>query len=180
MEKKSAYGHQKGKIPLFLKWINDPDVCEFLEHVTVFNQIMEEKWFEAKTNGPAIELPLVIEIIAPSKPEGVENWIPIGNIAFLNYHQFNRSAEIGIMIGEKAYWDKGYGTDAMRRMCDYGFNTLNLYRIFLRVFEGNERGKNAYRKVGFVYEGTMRQARHHRGRYWNVDFMSILKPDWQK
>lgn len=171
---------EREDIPLFLKWINDPDVCEFLEHVTVFNQIMEEKWFEAKTNGPAIELPLVIEIIAPSKPEGVENWIPIGNIAFLNYHQFNRSAEIGIMIGEKAYWDKGYGTDAMRRMCDYGFNTLNLYRIFLRVFEGNERGKNAYRKVGFVHEGTMRQARYHRGRYWNVDFMSILKPDWQK
>lgn len=138
---------EREDIPLFLKWINDPDVCEFLEHVTVFNQIMEEKWFEAKTNGPAIELPLVIEIIAPSKPEGVENWIPIGNIAFLNYHQFNRSAEIGIMIGEKAYWDKGYGTDAMRRMCDYGFNTLNLYRIFLRVLRATKEEKTLIEKL---------------------------------
>lgn len=177
-EKVRLRAPEREDIPLFLKWINDPQVCEFLEHVTAFNKIMEEKWFEAKSNGPAIELPYVIEIHDPSSRE--EEWLPIGNIAFLNYHEFNRSAEIGIMIGEKACWDKGYGTDAMRRMCEYGFNTLNLHRIFLRVFEGNDRGKKAYQKVGFIYEGTMRQARYHNGQYWDVDFMSIIKPEWHQ
>jgi RimJ/RimL family protein N-acetyltransferase len=65
----------------------------------------------------------------------------------------------------------------MRLMCDYGFNTLNLHRIFLRVFEGNERGKQAYKKAGFIHEGTMRQAHFRDGRYWDVDLMSILKTD---
>ena len=82
------------------------------------------------------------------------------------------------MIGEKQFWDKGFGTEAMRRMCQYGFEELNLHRIYLRVFEGNDRGKRAYQKVGFVYEGTMREARYHRGRYWDVDFMSIIKSAW--
>ncbi|MEL7625283.1 MAG: GNAT family protein [Anaerolineaceae bacterium] len=165
---------EREDIPLFLKWVNDPEITEFLEQVTVFNRMQEETWFERVSSGPRAELPLVIEIL---QPDG-ENWLPIGNLSFMNIHPVNKSAEIGIMIGEKQYWNQGYGTEAMRRMCQYGFEDLNLHRIFLRVYEDNNRGKAAYRKVGFVHEGTMREARYHRGRYWNVDFMSIIKTDW--
>ena len=167
---------ERDDIPAFLRWVNDPEVGQFLEHFTVFNREMEEAWFESIVKGPAIELPLVIEVKIPE----TNSWFPIGNTAFMGFHQVNRSAEIGIMIGEKEYWDQGYGTEALRLMCDHGFNTLNMHRIFLRVFEGNERGKNAYRKVGFVYEGTMRQARFHQGRYSDVDIMSILQTDWKQ
>ena len=161
-------------IPVFLKWVNDPEVCEYLEHFTVLNRIHEEAWFENVSSGPRTELPLVIEVSQPNSDE----WVPIGNLSFMNIHSVHRSAEIGIMIGEKQFWNQGYGTEALRRMCQYGFEELNLHRIFLRVFEGNERGKRAYQKVGFVYEGTMRQARYHLGRYWDVDIMSIIKSDW--
>jgi len=166
---------EREDIPAFLRWVNDPEVCEYLEQYTAFNREMEESWYESVVKGPAIELPLVIEV----KTSQSDTWVPIGNTAFMGFHQVNRSAEIGIMIGEKEYWDQGYGTEALQLMCNYGFNTLNLHRIFLRVFEGNERGKKAYRKVGFVYEGTMRQARFHQGRYWDVDIMSILQSDWK-
>ena len=165
---------EREDIPLFLKWVNDPEVCEFLEHSSVLNRLQEEAWFERVSSGPRTELPLVIEIHQPDS----NDWTSIGNLSFMNIHPVNLSAEIGIMIGEKQYWDQGYGTEAMRRMCQYGFEELNLNRVFLRVYEGNERGKAAYRKVGFVYEGTMRQARFHRGRYWDIDFMSIIKSDW--
>ena len=165
---------EREDIPLFLKWINDPEVAENLEHFTVMNRVQEEAWFDVASSGPRAELPLVIEVQNPES----DDWIPIGNISFMDIHQFNRSAEIGIMIGEKQFWDKGFGTEAMRRMCQYGFEELNLHRICLRVFEGNDRGKRAYQKVGFVYEGTMREARYHRGRYWDVDFMSIIKSGW--
>lgn len=166
---------EREDIPLFLKWVNDPEVCEFLEHSSVLNRIQEEAWFESVSSGPRTELPLVIEVREPDS----YSWTPIGNLSFMNIHLIHRSAEIGIMIGEKQYWDQGYGTEAMRRMCQHGFEDLNLHRIFLRVYEGNERGKKAYRKVGFVCEGTMRQARYHHGRYWDVDFMSIIKSDWE-
>lgn len=167
---------EREDISIFLKWVNDPEVAEHLELFTVINRMQEEAWFDGKSTGNRAEMPLVIEI---RQPDG-DDWIPIGNLAFMDINPFNRSAEIGIMIGEKQYWDQGYGTEAMRRMCQYGFEQLNLHRIFLRVFEGNERGKRAYQKVGFVYEGTMREARYQHGRYWGVDFMSIIKSDWEQ
>ena len=169
---------EREDIPIFLKWVNDPEVCENLEQTTPLNRLHEEAWFERMSKGPRAELPLVIEVGQETEIAGNAEWVAIGNIAFIDIHQVNRSAEIGIMIGEKDYWGCGYGTEAMRRMCQYGFEELNLHRIFLRVFEGNQRGKRAYQKAGFVYEGTMRQARYHRGRYLDVDFMGIIKSDW--
>ena len=164
---------EKEDVPLFLKWINDPEVCEHLGQYAVMNRIQEEAWFESVSKGPRTELPLVIEI-----RQG-ENWFAIGNTSFLGIHPVNLETEIGIMIGEKEYWNQGYGTETMIRMLKYGFEELNLNRIFLRVFEGNERGKQAYRKAGFIHEGTLRQAQYHRGRYWDVDIMSILKNEWK-
>ncbi|HZK17280.1 MAG: GNAT family protein [Anaerolineaceae bacterium] len=169
---------EREDIPLFLKWVNDPDVCENLEQTTVLNRVHEEAWFENVSKGPSEELPLVIEVRQETENAEGNGWVAIGNIALIDIHQVNRSAEIGIMIGEKNYWDRGFGTEAMRRMCQYGFDELNLHRIFLRVFEGNQRGIKAYQKAGFVYEGTMRQARYHLGRYWDVDFMGIIKSEW--
>jgi RimJ/RimL family protein N-acetyltransferase len=99
---------------------------------------------------------------------------------FLPIDQKARSVEIGIMIGEKDYWNKGHGTEAMRTMCRYGFEELNLNRIWLRVFDTNPRARKAYEKAGFVYEGTLRQAEYKHGRYIDVHIMSILKSDWIK
>ena len=82
------------------------------------------------------------------------------------------------MIGEKEYWNQGYGTETMRVMCRYGFEELNLNRIWLRVYETNPRGRNAYQKAGFVHEGTLREAEYKRGRYIDVHVMSVLKSDW--
>lgn len=165
---------EREDIPLFVRWVNDPDVTEHLGRLMFMNTVKEEAWFDAVCKGPEIELPLVIEI-----RQEQDQWKAIGNISFMGFDPINRSAEIGIMIGEKEFWDQGYGTEAMRLMCDHGFNTLNLNRIELRVFEGNDRGKNAYRKVGFVHEGTLRDVRYHKGRYWDEDVMSILKQDWK-
>ena len=90
----------------------------------------------------------------------------------------DRSAEIGIMIGERQYWNRGFGTEAMRLMVQHGFENLNLHRIFLRVFETNPRGKRSYEKVGFKLEGRMREARYLKGKYIDVCLMSILKSEW--
>jgi len=68
----------------------------------------------------------------------------------------------------------------MRTMSRYGFEELNLNRIWLRVYDTNPRARKAYEKAGFVYEGTLRQAEYKHGRYIDVHVMSILKSDWIK
>ena len=63
-------------------------------------------------------------------------------------------------------------------MC-YGFETLNLNRVQLRVMEFNARAIQLYEKAGFVREGSMREAHFHKGRYWGMLLYSILRREWQ-
>jgi RimJ/RimL family protein N-acetyltransferase len=87
-------------------------------------------------------------------------------------------AFVGIGIGERELWGKGYGTDAMRVILRYGFSELNLRRVSLDVFEYNPRGIRSYEKAGFVHEGRLRQYLHRSGRRWDLLFMGILREEW--
>jgi RimJ/RimL family protein N-acetyltransferase len=92
----------------------------------------------------------------------------------------NRSAEFGIFIGDKSLWDKGYGTEVLQVFLQHAFDTLNLNRIYLRVFATNARARRSYEKVGLAAEGTMRQAVFRNGQYIDVHVMSILSSEWRK
>ncbi|MHA1647370.1 MAG: GNAT family N-acetyltransferase [Promethearchaeota archaeon] len=92
----------------------------------------------------------------------------------------NRVGSLGIMIGEKSAWNKGYGTEAMKLLVEYGFRELNMNRIELEVFASNPRAKRCYEKVGFKEEGCKRQAQFINGKYIDEYFMSIIRLEWQK
>jgi diamine N-acetyltransferase len=88
-----------------------------------------------------------------------------------HYHQ---RAEVGIRIG-KAYWQKGFGQDALRTLVDYGFRHLNLTKISLRVLADDERAVGAYRKAGFVEEGRLRDHTWYDGRRHDELVMSVIR-----
>jgi RimJ/RimL family protein N-acetyltransferase len=104
----------------------------------------------------------------------------IGNCAIHNIDSKNRTCTCGITIGEKDYHNKGYGTEAMEMLVEYGFNTLNMNRIGLTVYDFNIRAFKAYQKAGFIEEGRKRQARYHNGKYYDEIIMGILREDWEK
>lgn len=87
-----------------------------------------------------------------------------------------RSAALGIWIG-KPYWDRGYGTDAVRTLCRFGFREMNLQRIGLAVYDTNPRGRRAYEKVGFKEEGRRRRAHFVGGRHIDVIAMGLLSEE---
>ena len=163
---------EREDIPRFVAWLNDPEVGQFLSMRYPMSQAAEEHWFENMMNSPKAEQVLVIQI------RDGEVWRPIGNTSFMNVDWPNRSAEIGIFIGEKSCWNQGYGRETMRLMLKHGFETLNLHRIFLRVFEHNLRGIKAYEHAGFQHEGRMRQAQYQDGRYYDVLVMSVLEEEY--
>lgn len=160
-------------LPIFMRWLNDPEVIEGLNLYRPISLKEEEGWYERVLDTPLDERPLVIEV-----KEGNE-WIPIGTMGFNDIKWRERSAEFGIMIGEKNYWDKGYGSEATRMMLDHAFASLNLNRVYLRVFETNQRAIHAYKKIGFVTEGQLREADYREGKYLDVLIMSVLKKEWE-
>ncbi|HTP09466.1 MAG TPA: GNAT family protein [Anaerolineae bacterium] len=103
----------------------------------------------------------------------------IGLIGLYTIFWLHREAFMGIQIGERDYWGKGYGTDALRALLRYGFDELNLRRVSLSVLEGNERAMRSYEKCGFRYEGRERQVWAYDGRRWDEIFMGLLREEWQ-
>lgn len=164
---------EKTDLPKFVRWLNDPEVIENLYLYVPISLGQEENWYTRVLQNPVEEQPLAIEIRLN------EDWIPIGTLAFVSINWHDHSSEIGIAIGEKAYWNKGYGADALKLLLWYGFQTIGLNRIWLRVYEGNERGIHAYLKAGFVHEGIMRQARWKNGKFINMHIMSVLREEWK-
>ncbi|WP_270406389.1 GNAT family N-acetyltransferase [Paenibacillus timonensis] len=100
----------------------------------------------------------------------------------MNYREVNlasRRCTVGIGIGEKGYWDKGYGSDAMKALIHYLFQTMNLNRIQLETWSGNERAIRSYEKNGFVVEGRLRNETYIDGKYYDTIVMGLLREDYQ-
>jgi len=163
---------EKTDLPMLVNWLNDPEVIEFLTFNQPLSLVQEENWFQKVLSGSPDEIPLGIE----ANVEG--NWQLIGDTGFHSIHWVNRAAEIGILIGNKDFWNKGYGREALQLMVRHAFDHLNLNRVFLRVLANHARGIASYRHAGFVEEGRMRQAVFKNGRYIDVLFMSIIRQEW--
>ena len=104
---------------------------------------------------------------------------PIGEVMLADIDRRNGSAQLGIFIGETAEWGKGYGTDAVNAIVDFGFAELRLERIWLNVWTENPRAQRAYEKAGFVHEGTVRHDRFEHGVYTSGHVMAILRSEWE-
>ena len=91
-----------------------------------------------------------------------------------------RDAFVGISIGDREYWSKGYGTDAMNTLLRFAFTEINLRRVTLTVFEYNPRAIRSYEKAGFRHEGHLRQFLNREGRRWNELYMGILREEWME
>jgi RimJ/RimL family protein N-acetyltransferase len=89
------------------------------------------------------------------------------------------TAVLGISVGRKADWGKGYGTDASKVTIRYGFQELNLHRIWLDVFGYNDRAQDLYRRLGFTEEGRLREHMARDGRRHDVILMGLLRPEWE-
>ena len=151
-------GVEREDLPYFVKWLNDPEVIKGLVIFLPLSTTDEENWFESLAKLPPEEKPLAIEI-----KEG-DNWRLVGNSSFHNISLNNRCADVGIFIGDKKVWGKGYGTETMLLLLRHGFETLNLHRVSLIVYEDNLQAIRAYEKAGFIHEGRMRENRYLPGK----------------
>ena len=166
-------GVERTDVPKSFEWINDPEVNEGLAIYLPMSLQDEEHWFDQMAQREQAEKPMAIEV-----REG-EGWKLIGNCGVFNIEWMHRCAELGIMIGDKTVWNKGYGTETILLLLQHGFETLNLNRIYLRVYSTNPRAIRAYEKAGFVLEGTLREAVYKHGTYADVHIMSVLRSEWK-
>lgn len=153
-----------------VNWINDRDVARFL--ILRYPQSLEEEreWLRGTPHAGFHGVHLAIETL-----DGVH----IGNIDLRNVQPENRTAELGVMIGDKRYWSRGYGSDAVRALVGFAFRMMNLQRVYLHTYEYNNRAQQAFKKAGFTEEGRLRRHLFVDGRYWDVIVMGCLRDEFE-
>jgi RimJ/RimL family protein N-acetyltransferase len=165
---------KKSDIAYFLKWFNDPEVIQYLGMYLPMTEMSEEKFIEELgTTRATSDALFVIEVIEGASTK------PIGNCGLHRINSKDHNATFGIVIGEKDYWSKSYGTEATRLLINYGFQQLNLHRISSSAVAFNERSIKLHKKVGFREEGRLRQAMFKNGQYHDLVQFGILREEWR-
>ena len=147
----------------FTKWVNDLEVTRTL---SIFNLNINYD----------VELDIIDKI---SKDHNysiidIKNDKLIGIVGLSNIDYLHRTAEIGIFIGDKSYWNKGYGEEAMKLLLKYSFSYLNLRNVMLRVYSYNHSAIKCYEKIGFKMIGKRRNAIQFDMKEHDIIFMDIL------
>ncbi len=151
-------------------WLNDAEVTRHLRVHRPLTRMAEEAYLRKLSES---ESDVVLGIMVRE----TEQFIGVAGLHQLDPR--NRHAQFGIFVGEKSAWGKGYGTEATRLMVCHAFDTLNLNRVWLHVYEYNERAVRVYQKVGFQIEGRLRQDTFRDGRYWDTLVMAVLRDEWR-
>jgi len=158
-------------LPLYQHWLNDFDMLKLVDRR--FRPHSSEwitQWYERHASGSQDSL--LFTIIANDDAR------PVGNIALQDVDYRNRTAELGIYIGDPDARGKGFGTEAVRLMLGFGFNVLGLQNVMLRVFEYNQAAIHVYEKAGFREFGRRHQCQFMDGRFWDVVLMECVARDF--
>ena len=153
-----------------LEWFNNPEVTYFISTRYPISREQEEEWMRSNLASSFEYVRLAIE---------TRDGRHIGNLDLRGATAESRSAELGITIGDKECWNQGYGADAIITLLRFAFQEMNLNRVWLRVFEYNERAIACYQKCGFREEGRLRQDFFRHGRYWDALIMGILREEFE-
>ena len=158
------------EVEKFTEWLNDFETTDYIGRSAIITTLEgERKYFEG-SNDKNYSFFIVT----------LDNDKPIVNIGLGCYDNINRTATLGIFIGDKEYRIKGYGTEAVRLILDYGFNYLNLNNIKLDLMSFNERALKCYQKCGFKEYGRRRKCKFINGKYYDSIEMDILAEEFKE
>lgn len=102
----------------------------------------------------------------------------IGTCAIQQFDPVAHSCEIRIVIGDRAFWNRGFGREALGMLIDYAFRQFNVNRIWLSVLSNNLRAFHCFAACQFVEEGRLRQHIWNDGAYIDLVYMGLLHSDW--
>ncbi len=145
-----------------LLWANDSDLGRLVDRVKPISEIEHEAWFVHLHEN-------LHQVYFAVENQGSH----IGNIWLYDIDWRHRKAELRVLLGQQQ--GQGFGTQAIDLLCNYGFEKLNLHRIYAYVLAINPRARRAFEKVGFELEGILKQDRWATDHYTDVFVLGRLR-----
>lgn len=168
-EKVLLRAYKESDIKTATELINDKELKKYLVNAVPLPTTLwqEEEWVKSQKSSKNGEYNFAIEDIETGKY--------IGGCGIQSVNWLVRTATVGIMIGDKNYWGKGYGTDAMKVLMKFIFDDMNIRKIKLGTFSFNERAIKCYKKCGFIVEGVLKDEIFKEGKYYDEILMAAFK-----
>lgn len=155
----------------YFQWLNDQDVTRWMQNGIFPNSAESMLDYYQHTAVSRSEMVLAIVLKEDDRH--------IGNIGLHNIHPIFHSAEIGILIGEKDIWGKGYGTEAISTLAAHAFRRMNLNRVSAGAVVQNIGSIRAFEKAGFSREGISRQIYYCEAQYVDCVQLGLLRCEWE-
>lgn len=151
----------------YYRWMNDSAITQFLES-RFYPNTMENlnEYVKTKQSDPNN---LFLAIVTK------ENHCHIGNIKLGPINWIHRLAEVGVIVGEKDCWGKGYASEAISLVTKFAFDTLNLHKLIAGCYETNQASVKAFQKAGFHIEGIWKSQLYYQGGYVDNIVLAIFK-----
>jgi RimJ/RimL family protein N-acetyltransferase len=160
---------ERADAPTLQPWFNDLEVTRFTTHYLPISLPKEEEFID---KGSRSETDVILGIMLRDGDR------LIGATGLHGISARHRSCTLGISIGDKREWGKGYGSEAVRLLVGWAFSTANINRVALEVLTFNERARRCYERLGFQKEGILRQRHFCDGKFHDSIAMAILREEW--
>ena len=157
-------------VEIFTEWLNDFETTDYLGRSGMLITLDGEKKYLDENSSPEAIFVIVT----------IDNDKIIGTVSLEKINYISRCATLGIFIGYKEFRSKGYGTEAIKLILEYGFKYLNLKNIKLDLIEFNEQALNCYKKCGFKEYGRRRKCEFVDGKYYDIIEMDILNEEFNE
>ncbi|MBI4132459.1 MAG: GNAT family N-acetyltransferase [Candidatus Sungbacteria bacterium] len=151
------------------QWINDPGIREWLASFLPVTEREEEQFFSRERPNDF----LLAIVTGGQEPRH------IGNIGAHRIHLADRTAELGILIGEPDEWGKGYGTDAVLTLARYLFHELGLVKLVWQALSPNERSIRLAKRCGFEVEAVLKEEKFRHGRRVDVVRLAMFRSQFE-
>ncbi len=152
----------------YLHWMQDPDVLQYLESRWRFFTLEDLRAYVRITNDGLNNFMFGIFLNADN--------CHIGNIKIGNINQIHRYGDIGLIIGDKPQWGKGYGYEAIKLATEYAFRELNLHKLVAGIYKDNIGSYKAFLKAEYREIGVLKEQRFSGGEYQDEYVVEILNP----
>lgn len=159
--------HEDADLPVWTSWFNDPEVTATLEQAYYPNTVVLQKGrLEALYGNSSI---IQLAIVDRATDELV------GTVSLHSINLFNRNGEVSIVVGNRKYWGKGLGREAVSLIVRHGFEKLDLHKITANMVVSNEGSRKVFEAAGFHLEATVREQVYVQGKFQDVYKMAIFK-----
>ncbi len=158
-------------LSLIQEWRNNQSLRRYFREYRDFSLTQKKLWYDSMMKSPNFEMFLIIDLI---------NNEPVGVTGLTYIDWVNRHADVHFYIGKGGEWiDEKYAPVAIKIILDYGFNTLNLNKLWAEIYEIDNKKLKFFSELGFVIDASLREHYYYQGKYYTSHILSLLKKDYQ-